>query len=439
MYDVYSFTTDQVLIEDRYYWNEFLNQLNRLINVSPNQLLLEFHEDFNFYIIGKYLTSCIQAYCSANISEKEKYNLYRVLTNLVNGLKVSQDNGQLKRGFLTIEPEENLRFLHSISETIHGLTQVYHVLGYQPAYNVASTLGDLVYQRIKKYDLNEYERLRIPNLSAKSSSIEGFYWKIFVYHSMNDCMSKLFQITKKSEHMMVASQFSLEKSLAAVLEKTNTTVVQSNGNGLKSTMEYLIPFYLKVLLIYNTINRIVYDSKYTYASEYLLYVKQFWEKVTKEKEIISFPLLKLARKLYMTTGDVTYLAYVESMFHKMISQETYECNHVMGVLKEFSKCVYFHCADVLYINMFIDSTITWEEMNVYLMQKTTVKPTRVTQITVRTLEGKYTDVKLFIRIPTWSNKQMKIHINQQEYKFEKMFGFAYIAAVRNQDEITIEL
>ncbi|MBE5889206.1 MAG: hypothetical protein E7283_10350, partial [Lachnospiraceae bacterium] len=122
-----SFSLDQVYLEDAYFINAFEKEVAYLISFDVDRLLSGFRETAGVdmkgavrydgwenmliggHTMGHYMSACVHAYESANISQENRDKLYRILKAILDGMDECQKT--LKSGFLfgaTIVDKDNV-------------------------------------------------------------------------------------------------------------------------------------------------------------------------------------------------------------------------------------------------------------------------------------------------------------------------------------------
>ncbi|KAI0424608.1 hypothetical protein F5Y09DRAFT_323914 [Xylaria sp. FL1042] len=156
----------------------------------------------------------------------------------------------------------------------------------------------------------------------------------------------------------------------------------------------------------------------------------------------AYNMLKLARNLFFHEHNATYMDNYERGLFNQISgsradtdstrdpQLTYFQSLTPGIPREFGntgtccggtgmeshtkyqETVYFRSADesTLWINLYIPSTLSWEDKGFIIKQETDFPRGDVTKFTV-TGQGGQLDIKL--RVPAWIRKGFKVTINGQ--------------------------
>ncbi len=152
----------------------------------------------------------------------------------------------------------------------------------------------------------------------------------------------------------------------------------------------------------------------------------------------SYNLLKITRSLFLLTGNPKYLDYFErSLFNSILGSQDpitgwktyyqplnantvkdfrsflkgcYCCNGTgLESFAKFGETLYSHDEEVIYVNLFIASTVDWPEKKLRLEQATAFPAEQST--TIVTHMPVPTTVTLGIRIPGWCVKGFEVKVN----------------------------
>jgi DUF1680 family protein len=181
----------------------------------------------------------------------------------------------------------------------------------------------------------------------------------------------------------------------------------------------------------------------------------------------TYNLLKLSRQLFMFQPDAQYMDYYEQALYNHILASVDEDNpgntyHVPlnpgarkrfgnATLHEFTCCngtalesgtklqdsIYFHSTDnrQLFINLFIPSTLTWNDRAITLRQETAFPYSDRTKFVFE----RGGELEVHMRIPSWVGDDVKVWINGEEHAVRPVAG-KYLAISRSwQTGDTIEL
>jgi uncharacterized protein len=158
---------------------------------------------------------------------------------------------------------------------------------------------------------------------------------------------------------------------------------------------------------------------------------------------VEYNMLKLSRHLYSWTADPAAMDYYErTLFNSRLGTEhpsngmkmyflplapgwwkffsspfnSFWCCVGTGV-EEFSKfgnSIYWRDADGIYVNLFIESEVSWPEKGISLAQATKFPEQDGTAITVRA--NRPTPMSLRIRVPWWAGRGTSVKVNGQLQK-----------------------
>lgn len=480
---VKDFSLGEVKLLDEYCVNAFEKEVDYLLSFDADRLLAGFRDTAGVdmrgkmrypgwensliggHTIGHYITACVHAYQSANITEEEKKQLLVMLTALIDGLKECQDAvgtgyifGATVRNKLNIEQqfdnvEKNMTNIttqawvpwYTMHKIFEGLVSVANMTDEgsaavaATAKEVVSKLGDWVYTRTSRW--NEATQRTV-------LSIE--------YGGMNDCMYDVYLITGKEEHLKAAHSF----DQVTLFEKVYKAEAGENAlNNLHANTT--IPKFLGAL------------KRYVVTGEklYFDYAEKFWNMVVSNHTYItggnsewehfgqdnvldkertncncetcnSYNMLKLTKLLFMITGDVKYADWYENTFlNSILSSQnpetgmtTYFQPMASGYFKvygeEFTKfwcCTgsgmenftklgesfYFHKDNMLFVNQYISSQLNWAEKGITVTQNTDIPVTDKAEFTI---QGDFDGTILF-RLPDWLSKAAVITVNGAGYDY----------------------
>lgn len=265
-----------------------------------------------------------------------------------------------------------------------GLLDCYELMHIEEALFIAAGLGDWVFRRLS--------RLRLPQLKTM--------WGIYIageYGGMNEVLARLYQHTQDIRHLQAARMFDNDRLFVPMRQNVDALC------GLHVNQH--IPQILGALKIFEG----------NHMPEYYDIAKNFWHMVVRdhiyanggigEGEIFhapgsiaamiddntaetcaSYNMLKLSAELFAYEPDVVYMDYYErcminhilaSEYQDMEGASTYflpmepgscksaldenSCCHGTGMENHFRypRAIYFHFENILYINLFVASSLQW--------------------------------------------------------------------------------
>lgn len=508
-YDLDDFKLDEVNVTNEYYDNISQKDIDFLKTFDADRLLSRFRETAgistkgvgpyngweNSYIgghtLGHYLTACAQAYLTAD-DEADRIWTKAQLDELISGLKECQD--ALGTGFIfgsQIEDKTNVEKQFDIMEgtasganwvpwyTMHkilaGIVDVYKYTGNEEALEVASNLGDWIYNRVSKWDYSMKQRVL---------GVE--------YGGMNDCLYELYKYTGKPEHAYAASQFDETWLFDAVLEGSDNVL-----NGRHANTQ--IPKFVGALNRYRALHGKTLNGEVVDASLYLDYVEAFWDMVVNKHTYITggnsewehfgadnildaertqcncetcntYNMLKLTRELYKITGKTQYADYYETtMLNAIISsinpetgmttyfqpmatgyfkvygnsdveQNQFWCCTGSG-LENFTKLgdsIYYKKDSDIYVAQYISSTVNWDDVGVTISQTSSLPDGDTAEFVVKADSNK--QFTLNLRVPDWTAGEPTVTLNGEKY--DAVVSGGYISINRewkSGDTVTITL
>lgn len=456
-----AFPLSCVTLLDPYEKNAFELEIKYLKSLDPDRLLRGFYDiagkkgkaelyggwetsSIQGHTMGHYLTALAQAIAACKDKEL-KAAAYYVIDALY--------ECQAENGYLAAIPEEHYTRLetgntegtwvpwYSMHKILSGLIAVYKFTGRQKALDIASRLGDWVFDKTIYWDAE---------MQKTVLNIE--------YGGMNDCLYDLYSLTLKKEHLVAAHCFD-ELPLFTALYKGEDIL---DGKHANTT----IPKFLGAA------------NRYFVLGEgeefYLIAAMNFWDTVVNNHSYITggnsewehfgtpnildaertecncetcntYNMLKLTRRLFMLTGDKKYIDYYERTFINAIlssqnpetGMTTYFQPMATGFFKVYSSpydhfwcctgsgmenfsklgdSIYFNGGNSLYVNRFTSSALEWAEKGITLTQ--TAKLPEVT-FTVR---GN-AEFILKLSLPSWCKELPKAKINGKYVEATEEDGF----------------
>ncbi|KOS00419.1 acetyl-CoA carboxylase [Paenibacillus polymyxa] len=119
-------------------------------------------------------------------------------------------------------------------------------------------------------------------------------------------------------------------------------------------------------------------------------------------------------------GRVCYFVSMEIGGHKSFNSQYEDFTCCVGSGMEshsmYGTAIYFHTPETIYVNQYVPSTVTWDEMGVQLKQDTLFPQNGRGTLRVISKEPKSFAIKL--RCPHWAEQGMIIKINGEEYVTE---------------------
>lgn len=504
--DIQQFTLADVQLTDDYYFQAQESDVEFLLAFDNDRLLSRFRETagldtYGFkpyngwensrlggHCVGHYLTAAAQAIkVTGNEELKEK------LAEIISGLKECQDN--LGTGFIfgaQIDDKNNVEKQFDIMEgkasgdtwvpwynmhkVLQGVVDVYKYTGNEESLEVASSLGDWIYNRVSKWN------------SGTQGRVLGTE-----YGGMNDCLYDLYFFTKNPDHLYAAHMFDEDALYEKVTSEAANTL---NGRHANTT----IPKFVGALKRYTTLRDLGELS--ADDEKYLNYAIDFWDRVVENYSYITggvsvmehfrqecnqdhnrtkttcesccaHNMLKLSRELYKITGDKKYADYYETTLRNSImgtvraesAQAAYFVPMSTGYYKTFGAAdpaenmfwcctgsgmenftklgdsIYFHKDNTLIVNQYVSSKVNWNAYNMEVSLTADVTKSDVATIKTHMLNGVASqNATIALRVPDWRSAAVTVKVNGAVVK-DAVASNGYISITRNwveNDEITIQ-
>ena len=455
----------QVLLADDYCQNALYKDVAYLKSIDPDRLLAGFYENAGLspkkmryagwenmliggHTMGHYLTAAAQGYANSGTAPEDKEALLNLIKKMVDGLYECQQHSLGRPGFVfgaaIIDGSNVEKQFDNVEEgktniitqawvpwyTMHkildGLVNTYILTGYETALKVAEGIGDWSYNRASSWSEETHRTVL---------GIE--------YGGMNDALYKLYKLTGKEEHLKAAHAFDEDELFKKIASGDKNVLNNRHANTT-------IPKFLGALNRYMTVGE--------EASEYLEYVKAFWDMVVTRHTYVTggnsewehfgedfvldaertncnnetcntYNMLKMSRDLFRITGDKKYADYYENTWiNAILSSQNPEDGMTMyfqpmatGYYKVYGKpfdkfwcctgtgmenftklsdSIYFTDDKEITVNLYVSSTLTDKAKELTLIQKTNIPMEKTALFTIK-CEGKR-DVSLKFRVPDWA-------------------------------------
>lgn len=497
------FDMEDVIVTDAYEANAFQKDVEYLISLDTDRLLAGFRETAAYaagysedkvkeymknavrypggwensliggHTMGHYLTALAQAYANPAVTAEDKKKVEDILNEIVDSLKECQDMTEkssiCKEGYLfgavlksdfmaNLEKQfDNVEQgkanigtqawvpWYTMHKIIAGLVDVYKLTGNETALEIASKLGDWVYNRTSQWD--EATQNKVLNIE---------------YGGMNDCLYELYKITKKETHAKAAHMFD-ETALFEKIKAGTANVL--NGRHANTTIPKLL----------GALNR--YEALGESEAVYLEYAQAFWDMVIERHTYITggnsenehfgadnvldaertkvnnetcntYNMLKLSRGLFQITGEKKYADYYENTLQNAImasqnpetglmmyfqpmetgyqkvfstAEESFWCCTGSG-MENFTKLndsIYFYKGNTVVVNQYISSELTWKEQNVKLIQTTDFLNGDTASFTVNAISGDKLEADIRLRIPDWAAGTVTVNVDGTKAEYTK--------------------
>lgn len=303
---------------------------------------------------------------------------------------------------------------YTLHKIFDGLITVSRLCNMEKALNVASKLGDWVWNRAKNWKEETHKHILTKE-----------------YGGMNDCLYQLYELTGKENHKKAAQMFDdvlfMEKAVSDkpdALKKihANTTIPKFLG-GLQEHAEKSAMFWEKVV------------ERHSYATGGISDMEHFGDDYDLDnrrtqcncESCCAHNMLKLSHRLWKRKPDKKYADYSERLLfnailgsvHPKEGTTTYFCPMGTGYSKTFSNAnpdenlfwcctgtgmenytkvqeeIYFKEGDVLWVNQYLPSQLQTDELTV----TQEVEMDEEMKVTIRVVTKEPIEVRL--RVPAW--------------------------------------
>lgn len=273
------------------------------------------------------------------------------------------------------------------------------------------------------------------------------------YGGMNDVFAELYNLTGREEYLVTAKRFTHDKILNPLANETD------NLTGLHANTQ--IPKIIGAAEIFEQ------DSE-KYQS-YGKAAKFFWNSVVNNRSFViggnsvsehfeslgleslhhktsescnTYNMLKLTEHLFDWEHDSKYMDYYEKALYNHIlgtqDPETGNKMYFVSLLQghyriygtkydsfwcctgtgmenagRYSKCIYYKDADEMYVNLYIPSSVKWEEKGLEFKMETNYPYDDTVRINVTEGSG---NAKIKLRVPSWAKKGVTATFDGKTYK-----------------------
>ena len=374
------------------------------------------------------------------------------------GTIIAPTDGRRHPGFLSAYPETQFMRLEEFATyggnqgiwapyyTLHkilaGLLDAHNLTGNTQALDVASKIGDWAHSRLSKLRPEQFDRM----------------WNMYIageYGGANDAFASLYAINRKPEYLTVARYFDNRNVKDPTV--TNNDIL----DGRHANQH--IPQFIGYLRVYEQNNERDY---YTAAKNFwdMVVPHRVYShggvgvgEILRKRDLIAgslysepnnhnhaetcplYNMLKLSRNLFFHEPDPKYMNYYEHGLFNHIPGSRRDTDSVTdpevtyfvpvrpGELREYGNAgtccggtgmenhtkyqdsIYFRSADdgMLYVNLYIPSTLEWREKGFAIEQRTRYPFEGASTITV-TGNGR---LAVMLRVPSWVRRGYTVSVN----------------------------
>lgn len=488
--------------------NAFEREAEYLLSLSCDRLLAGFYRNawlktpfvryggwedmlIGGHTMGHYLSALSRAYANGMATEEQKSAFYARAVKAVDGLFLCQEHSRGKKGFIwaavpTVIGGAEAQFdnvergatnitthawvpWYTMHKLLAGILDVYLFTGYGKAKEVASSLGDWVYDRVSQWS----EELRLKVLSVE-------------YGGMNDCLYSLYAITQKKEHAIAAHIFDEDALFERILSGQKNALKDKHANTT-------IPKILGALKRYTTLHGKELDGERVDAEKYLRTAQAFFDTVVEKHTYVTggnsewehfgednvldrertncncetcnvYNMLKLARSLFCVTGDKKYTDYYEQAYVNAIlssqnpktGMTTYFQPMASGFFKVYSDpydkfwcctgsgmenfaklgdSVFYTDGEGIFAELYQSCTLCDESLGVVLNMQCDFPLQETVTVTVERAAGEF---DLYLRIPDWAGGEVTVLKNGKATAAKEENGHLFLS-VKTGDELRMHI
>ncbi|MGM9552326.1 MAG: beta-L-arabinofuranosidase domain-containing protein [Clostridia bacterium] len=324
---------------------------------------------------------------------------------------------------------------YGIHKIYQGLIDAYEYTGNYEALNVCTNFADWAMDGLNKLTDSQVQTML---------NVE--------YGGMNDVFARLYKLTGRKEYLTTARRFTHDNILNPLINE------QDALSGLHANTQ--IPKIIGAAEIFE-------NDSVTYQN-YGKAAKFFWDRVVNTRSYViggnsvsehfeaigleslhhktaescnTYNMLKLTEHLYNWEHKSEYMDFYEkALYNHILGSQDPETGNKMyfvsllqghyriyGTMHDsfwcctgtgmenpgrYSKCIYYKDNNDLYINLYIPSTVTWEEKNLTLTQETSYPYEDKIRITIADGEA---DATLKFRVPSWAKTGATATYNGEVY------------------------
>ncbi|MBR5536008.1 MAG: glycoside hydrolase family 127 protein [Clostridia bacterium] len=325
---------------------------------------------------------------------------------------------------------------YNVHKMYQGLIDAYKFTGNTEALNVCVNFADWALNGLNKMtDAQVQSMLNVE------------------YGGMNEIFAELYDITKREEYLVTARRFTHDNILNPLINERD----ELQGKHANTQ----IPKIIGAAAIFE-----MNDEKY---QSYGKGARYFWDRVVNHRSFViggnsvsehfeaigleslhhktaescnTYNMLKLTEYLYNWEHKSEYMDYYEKALynHVLGSQDPLTGNkmYFVSMLQghyrvygtpfdsfwcctgtgmenpgRYTKCIYYKNGDEMFVNLYIPSTVVWEEKNLTLTQETNYPYEDTIRIKITDGEG---DAALKFRVPTWAKSGATATFNGETYK-----------------------
>ena len=440
-----SMTADTVLYAFRYNANTNYNASFDLTDTPFGGWAAPGHV-YAGHFEGHYMSAASMLYAgNHDLQLKEK------IIAIVDGLEEVQKAMRTKEegspvGYLSGFPETRFDVLESgtptkvpwymIHKIMQGLLDIYKYVGYPKALSVAENLANWVNWRTGRLTAEHMQNVL----------------KTDEYGGMQDVLANMYQVTENPLYLEISERFTQKELLLTPLYEGKDNLTKLHGNTYLAKIVSCITAYEATKNeYYRTVAEKFWD-KVIDGRTYITGGNSRDEKFTEPHKIADsltgktcetcniYNMLKISRALFSYTGDVKYADYYEwALFNQIFASinkengdKTYYQYMAPKVKKDFRSnrtgnyccngtglesftklqdSIYFHTDNELYVNLFINSKLNWED-RAFALEQVTDFPVKNTS-TLKILRAGKEPIAIKLRVPHWCHQNITVKVNDE--------------------------
>lgn len=338
---------------------------------------------------------------------------------------------------------------YTLHKIISGFLDAYTYTGNEEALEAAKALGKWVYLRLSACSQEQLTRM----------------WDMYIageFGGFNESMAKLYELTGDEDYLKGAKLFDNTKFFDN-LSKNIDDIEGRHANQHIPQIVGALEIYQATVkagaeeTYYYDVAKNFWDmvvSRYAYSIGGVGTGENFKEPY-KQAEYINgdrncetcaaYNMLKLTKMLYQYDADnAEYMDYYErTLYNQIIASQnpnvtanmhngttymlpigpgvkksyggdynSFTCCHGTGMENhvKYQEAAYYKTDDTLYVNLYLPSTLTWEEKGVQVAQETQF-PSETTKLTVSALDDGAAAFDMKLRVPYWAENGFSVTVN----------------------------
>ncbi|TDN90370.1 hypothetical protein DET49_10528 [Salegentibacter sp. 24] len=490
-----TFNLEDVNLEKGAFRSAMLTDLDYILKLNPDKLLAPFlreaglapkaesysnweNSGLDGHIGGHYLTALAQMQASAgsikadsllNYSLNELERVQKANGNgYIGGVPGGKEmwnaiaRGEIDAGGFSLNGKWVP--LYNIHKTYAGLRDAYEISGKPRAKEMLIELSDWMLEITEDLSQKQIQEMLVSE-----------------HGGLNEIFADVARITGEEKYLELAYQFSHQKLLKPLAGNkdilngmhANTQIPKVIGFQSIAEMDNNKDFHNAAVYFWdNVVNKRSVAIGGNSVREHFHPTTDFSEMISSvqgPETCNTYNMLKLSEKLFLADPDEKYMDYYEgALYNHILSsqhpekggfvyftpmrpghyrvysqpQTSFWCCVGSGIENhgKYNRFIYTHSDDELFVNLFIPSSLTWQEKGIELHQQTDFPNEESTTFKIATKAPQKFSLKL--RYPSWVKKgEFKIHINNQAIAVNQDPG-SYVEldrTWRDGDEVKVEL